>query len=73
MVEIAMARSTPTASRTVPPAPAFPPQLAAANVQAAGSEGGAAAHFVAVPPSDAPQPVRGCGACPAALEAIAAW
>jgi transposase len=68
-----MARSKPKASRTVPPAPAFPPQLAAANVHAAGSDVGAEAHVVAVPPSDEPQPVRGCGACTAALEAIAAW
>jgi len=68
-----MARRPPTASRTVPPAPAFPPQLAAANVPAAGIDVGADAHVVAVPPRDAPQPVRGCGACPAALEALAAW
>jgi len=68
-----MARSTPKASRTVPPAPAFPPQLAAANVHAAGIEVGAEAHFVAVPPPDDPQPVRGFGALTADLEAIAAW
>src|SRR5207244_6858734 len=73
LVEVAMARRPPTASRTVPPAPAFPPQLAAANVPAAGIDVGADAHVVAVPPRDAPQPVRGCGACPAALEALAAW
>lgn len=68
-----MARSQPKASRTVPPAPAFPPHLAAANVHATGIEVGAEAHLVAVPPRDAPQPVRGFGACTAALEALAAW
>jgi len=73
MVEGAMARSKPKASRTVPPAPAFPPQLAAANVHAAGIAVGAEAHFVAVPPSDDPQPVRGFGALTADLAAIAAW
>jgi transposase len=55
------------------PTPAFPPQLAAANLHAAGIDVGAEAHFVAVPPSDDPQPVRGFGACTADLEAIAAW
>lgn len=68
-----MARSKPTASRTVPPAPALPPQLVAANWHAAGIDVGAEAHCVAVPPSDDPQPVRGFGAFTADLEAIAAW
>ncbi len=68
-----MARSKPKASRPAPPAPAFPPQLAAANLHAAGIDVGAEAHFVAVPPSDDPQPVRGFGAFTADLEAIAAW
>ena len=68
-----MARSKPKASRPAPPAPAFPPQLAAANLHAAGIDIGAEAHFVAVPPSDAPQPVRGFGAFTTDLEAIAAW
>jgi transposase len=68
-----MARSTPKASWTVPPAPALPPQLAAANLHAAGIDVGAEAHFVAVPPSDDPQPVRGFGAFTADLEALAAW
>ena len=60
-----MARSKPKVSRT--PAPALPPQLAAANLHAAGIDIGADAHFVAVPPSDDPQPVRGFGACTADL------
>lgn len=42
--------------------PALPPQLAAAHLHAAGMDIGAEAHGVAVPPSDAPQPVRSCGA-----------
>ena len=66
-----MAPSTPQASRPV--APAFPPQLAAANLHAAGIDIGAEAHVVAVPPRDDPQPVRGFGACTADLEALAAW
>ena len=68
-----MARSKPTVSRTAAPAPAFPPPLAAATLHAAGIDIGAEAPFVAVPPSDDPQPVRGFGAFPAALEALAAW
>ena len=68
-----MARSTPKASCPAHPAPAFPPQLAAANLHAAGLDVGAEARFVAVPPSDAPQPVRGFGALTADLEALAAW
>ena len=53
--------------------PALPPQLAAANLHAAGIDIGAEAHFVAVPPSDDPQPVRSFGAYTAALEALADW
>src|SRR3989442_8126477 len=68
-----MARSKPKASRTAPPAPALPPQLAAANLHAAGIDVGAEAHFVAVPPRDDPQPGRGFGAFTADLETIAAW
>ena len=56
-----------------PPAPTLPPQLAAANLHAAGIDIGAEAHFVAVPPSDDPQPVRGFGAFTADLEALVAW
>ncbi len=51
----------------------LPPQLAAVNLHAAGIDVGAEAHFVAVPPSDDPQPVRGFGACTADLEALVAW
>jgi transposase len=51
----------------------LPPQLAAVNLHAAGIDIGAEGHFVAVPPSDDPQPVRGFGACTADLEAIADW
>jgi len=68
-----MARSKPKASRTAAPVPAFPPPLAAANLHAAGIDIGAEAHFVAVPPSDDPQPVRGFGASTADLNAIADW
>jgi hypothetical protein len=38
--------------------PGLPPPLAAVNWHAAGIDIGAEAHLVAVPPSDAPQPVR---------------
>jgi transposase len=51
----------------------LPPQLAAANLHAAGMDVGAEAHYVAVPPSDDPQPVRCFAADTAALEALAAW
>jgi len=50
-----------------------PPPWAAANRHAAGIDVGAEAHDVAVPPSDAPQPVRGCAASTADREALAAW
>jgi transposase len=73
IVEVAMARSKPKASRPAVPVPALPPQLAAANLHAAGIDIGAEAHFVAVPPSDDPQPVRGFGAYTADLNAIADW
>jgi transposase len=73
IVEVAMARSKPKASRPAAPTPALPPQLAAANLHAAGIDIGAEAHFVAVPPSDDPQPVRGFGAYTADLEALADW
>jgi hypothetical protein len=53
--------------------PVLPPQLAAVNLHAAGIDLGAEAHFVAVPPSDDPQPVRSFGAYTAALEALADW
>jgi transposase len=41
---------------------ALPPHLAAVNLHAAGIDVGAAAHFVAVPPRNDPQPVRCFGA-----------
>jgi hypothetical protein len=47
----------------------LPPQLAAANLHAAGIDVGAEAHYVAVPPSDDPQPVRCFAAYTADLEA----
>jgi transposase len=53
--------------------PGLPPQLAAVNLHAAGIDIGAEAHFVAVPPSDDPQPVRSFGAYTADLEAVADW
>jgi hypothetical protein len=52
---------------------ARPPQLAAVNLHAAGIDVGAEAHDVAVPPSDAPQPVRCFGAYTVDLEAVADW
>ena len=52
---------------------ALPPQLAAVNLHAAGIDIGAEAHYVAVPPSDDPQPVRRFGAYTVALEALADW
>jgi len=52
---------------------ALPPQLAAVNLQAAGIDVGAEVHFVAVPPSDDPQPVRCCGAYTVDLESLADW
>lgn len=59
--------------KTPPSTPPLPPQLAAANLHAAGIDIGAERHFVAVPPSDDPQPVRGFGAYTADLEALADW
>lgn len=53
--------------------PTLPPQLAAANLHAAGSDVGAAAHYGAVPPSDDPQPVRCFAAYTVDLEALADW
>jgi transposase len=51
----------------------LPPQLAAATLHAAGIDVGAEAHYVAVPPSDEPQPVRCFAAYTAALDALADW
>ena len=51
----------------------LPPQLAAVTLHAAGLDIGAAAHWVAVPPRDDPQPVRGFGAYTADLAALADW
>ena len=48
-----------------------PPPLAAVNRHAAGSDVGADAHDVAVPPRDEASPVRGVGAGTVALEAWA--
>ena len=59
--------------KTSPSTPTLPPQLAAANLHAAGIDIGAEGHFVAVPPSDDPQPVRGFGAYTADLEALEDW
>ena len=42
--------------------PALPPHWAAVNLPAAGIDGGADAHAVAVPPSDDPPPGRRVGA-----------
>jgi transposase len=56
-----------------PSQPALPPQLAAVNLHAAGIDVGAEAHYVAVPLSDDPQPVRRFGAYTVDLEALADW
>ncbi len=53
--------------------PTLPPQRAALTLHAAGIDLGAAAHWGAVPPRDAPQPGRRCGACTADLAALADW
>ena len=52
---------------------ALPPPLAAVNLHAAGLDVGAEAHDVAVPPSDAPQPVRCLGADTVDVESLADW
>ncbi len=65
-----MAQRTQKTSQSTPP---LPPQLAAVNLHATGIDSGAEGHFVAVPPSDDPQPVRGFGAYTGDLEALADW
>src|SRR5437879_5718348 len=70
MVEAAMAQRPPKSSRSTP---TLPPHLAAVSLHAVGIDLGADAHGGAVPPSDAPQPVRSFGACTAALAARADW
>jgi len=55
------------------PSDALPPQLATANLHAAGIDVGAEEHWAAVPPCDDPQPVRRFGANTADLEAVADW
>src|SRR5919201_847437 len=52
---------------------ARPPQLPAVNLHAAGIDVGAETHYVAVPPSDDPQPARGFGAYTVDLEGLADW
>lgn len=66
-----MARGKPHSSRAATSAQALPPPLAAVNRHAAGSDVGADAHDVAVPPRDEASPVRGVGAGTVALEAWA--
>ena len=65
-----MARRKPQQPRSKS---ALPPQLAAVNLHAAGIDVGAETHYVAVPPSDDPQPVRGFGAYTVDLEGLADW
>ena len=60
-----MSQHQPSPSKTT-----LPPQLAAVNLHAAGIDIGAEAHFVAVPPSDDPQPVRSFGASTADLDTL---
>jgi hypothetical protein len=69
-VEAAMAQRKQKKS---PSTSSLPPPLATVNRHAAGSDVGAGTHAGAVPPPDDPQPVRGCGACTADLEALADW
>jgi transposase len=70
MREATMAHRTPQQPRSTS---TLPPQLAAVHLHAAGIDVGAEAHYVAVPPSDDPQPVRGCGAYTVDCEALADW
>jgi transposase len=65
-----MAQRQQKTSQSTPP---LPPQLAAVTLHAAGIDIGAEGHFVALPPSDDPQPVRGFGAYPGDVEALADW
>lgn len=51
----------------------LPPQRAAVNRHAAGIDIGAEGHWVAVPTSDDPPPIRRFGAYPADREALADW
>jgi hypothetical protein len=71
MLVAAMARGKPQASRAAPSAQALPPPWAAGNLHAAGIDGGAESHEVAVPPSDDAPPGRRVGACTAALAVVA--
>lgn len=70
IVEAAMAQRQRKAPRSQS---SLPPQWAAVNLHAAGIDVGAEVHYVAVPPSDDPQPVRRFGASTADRDALATW
>jgi len=70
MVEAVRSQRT---QKTSPSKPTLPPQRAPVNLHAAGIDVGAEAHCVAVPPRDAPQPVRSVGAYTADLDTLADW
>ena len=64
----------PKAYRSLPvEAPLMPAELKQVNLNAAGIDIGATAHFVCVPQGRAPQPVQSFGTFTADLEAIADW
>ena len=65
---------TPRKAHFPPPdPPARSPSLQVVNPHAAAVDIGAAAHGVAVPPDREAQPVRRCGTCTIASEALADW
>ena len=57
----------------LPPSPVLSDALQVCHPHAAGIDLGAAEHWVAVPPGRDPQPVRRCGTCTVALDALADW
>ncbi len=63
----------PNARSASAPSPSLPAQLQHLNLNAAGIDIGATAHFVAVPPDRDPQPVRPFGTFTADLHRLADW
>ena len=59
--------------RSQKPQPELPAELQQVNLHAAGIDIGATSHFVAVPPSGDPQPVREFGAFTRDLHQLADW
>jgi transposase len=68
---LASAPSVPTP--LLPPSPRLSDALQVSHPHAAGIDMGEAAHWAAVPPGGAPQPVRRFGPCTADLDALADW